>query len=71
MIPLSFSKTNEIVTIIEIKGKPEVKRHLEDLGFVVGCPVKVISSISGNLIVSVKDSRVALDKILANKIMVN
>jgi len=70
MVPLVFVKNDEISTIKEIKGKPDVKKRLEDMGFVVGCPIKVVNSISDNLIVSVKGTRVGIDKNLANKIFV-
>ena len=70
MMPLLFAELGEENIIKNINGNPEVKSHLNDLGFVVGGKVIVISSISGNLIVNVKDSRIALDKALANKIMI-
>jgi len=58
------------VTIKKIGGKAETKKFLETLGFVVGGVVTVVSEISGNMIVNVKDSRVAIGKDMANKIMV-
>ena len=70
MMPLSFMNVGEESIIKSISGKNEVKQHLENLGFVVGAKVSVVSSINGNLIVNVKDSRIALDKALANRIMV-
>lgn len=70
MMPLTFAEIGKENLIKSIGGKPEVKQHLENLGFVVGSKVVVVSSINGNLIVNVKDSRIALDKALANKIMV-
>ena len=70
MIPLSFASSGEESVIKSVGGKPEVRQHLENLGFVVGGKVTVISAINGNLIVNVKDSRVAVDKTLANKIMI-
>ena len=60
----------EPYTIKKIGGKEEVRRHLENLGFVVGGVVTVFSEINGSLIVNVKDSRVAIGKDMANKIMV-
>ena len=69
-MPLSLLKAGEESIIKSITGKNEVKKHLEDLGFVVGGKVLVVSSINGNLIVNVKDSRIAIDKALANRIMV-
>ena len=69
-MPLTFADLGKENIIQSVGGKPEVKQHLENLGFVVGSKVTVISSIRGNLIVNVKDTRIALDKSLANKIMV-
>ena len=69
-MPLSLLKAGEESIIKSIIGKNEVKKHLENLGFVVGGKVLVVSSINGNLIVNVKDSRIAIDKALANRIMV-
>ena len=56
--------------IRKITGKDEVRQHLAELGFVVDSDVTVVSEIAGNLIVQVKDSRIALDKTMANRIMV-
>ena len=69
-MPLSFSTTGSVVTIKNIKGKDETRRFLESLGFVVGGNVSVVSEIDGNLIVNVKESRVAISKSMANRIMV-
>lgn len=69
-MPLSFSTTGSVVTIKDIKGKDETRRFLESLGFVVGGNVSVVSEIGGNLIVNVKESRVAISKSMANRIMV-
>ena len=69
-MPLSFSATGSVVTIKDIKGKDETRRFLESLGFVVGGNVSVVSEIDGNLIVNVKESRVAISKSMANRIMV-
>ena len=69
-MPLSMVNTGEPYTIKKIGGKEEVRRHLENLGFVVGGVVTVVSEINGSLIVNVKDSRVAIGKDMANKIMV-
>ncbi|MBC5716338.1 ferrous iron transport protein A [Colidextribacter sp. 210702-DFI.3.9] len=69
-MPLSFSTTGSVVTIKDIKGKDETRRFLESLGFVVGGNVSVVSEIDGNLIVNVKESRVAISKSMANRIMV-
>ena len=70
MMPLILANTGEENTIIKIGGSPEVRAHLENLGFVSGGSVTIISTIGGNLIVNVKDSRVAISKEMASKIMV-
>ena len=70
MMPLSMARPGETVTIRKITGKDEVRQHLAELGFVVDSDVTVVSEIVGNLIVQVKDSRIALDKTMANRIMV-
>lgn len=70
MMPLSMSTVGELQTIKKIGGKEEVKLFLEKLGFVVGGEVAVVSEVSGNMIVNVKGSRVAIGKDMANKIMV-
>ncbi len=69
-MPLAFADAGEVNIIKKIGGKPEVKQHLENLGFVVGGTVSIVSSIGGNLIVNVKDSRVAISREMASKIMV-
>ncbi|MBD5082744.1 MAG: ferrous iron transport protein A [Clostridiales bacterium] len=70
MMPLTLADIGEENIIKKIGGKPDVKQHLENLGFVVGGAVSIVSSIGGNLIVNVKDSRVAISKEMASKIMV-
>ncbi len=70
MMPLTMAAPGESVTIRKITGKDEVRQHLAELGFVVDGDVTVVSRIAGNLIVQVKDSRVALDRGMANRIMV-
>ena len=70
MMPLTMTKAGETVTIGKITCRDEVRQHLAELGFVVGTDIRVVSEISGNLIVQVKDSRVALDRTMANRIMV-
>ena len=70
MMPLTMAKTGETVTVRKISGRDEVRQHLAELGFVVDSDVTVVSEIGGNLIVQVKDSRIALDKTMANRIMV-
>ncbi len=70
MMPLTMVKAGEPNIIRKIGGKEETRRFLENLGFVTGGVVTVVSEISGNMIVNVKDSRVAIGKDMANKIMV-
>lgn len=70
MLPLTMANPGEPVTIKKIGGKAETKKFLGTLGFVVGGVVTVVSEINGNMIVNVKDSRVAIGKDMANKIMV-
>ena len=70
MLPLTMANPGEPVTIKKIGGKAETKKFLETLGFVVGGVVTVVSEINGNMIVNVEDSRVAIGKDMANKIMV-
>ena len=62
MMPLSMAKSGEVNVIQKVGGKEETRLFLEKLGFVVGSPVTVISVIAGNLIVNIKDSRVAIGK---------
>ena len=69
-MPLSMVSDGEEFLIKKINGKEEVRRFLENLGFVAGTEVSVISKISGNVIVQVKDSRVAISKEMAQKIIV-
>lgn len=70
MMPLSLADVGEENTIKKIGGNPEVKKHLENLGFVVGGTVKVISALGGNVIVNVKEARVAISEEMARKIMI-
>ena len=70
MMPLTMAKAGETATIRKISGKDDVRQHLAELGFVVDSDVTVVSEIGGNLIVQVKDSRIALDKTMANRIMI-
>ena len=69
-MPLSLAIPGEVNTIRKIGGNPEVKLHLENLGFVVGGNVSVVCEIGGNLIVNVKEARVAVSKEMAQKIMI-
>lgn len=70
MMPLTLATVGEENMIKRIGGKPEVRAHLENLGFVTGGNVTVISTMGGNLIVNVKETRVAISKEMAGKIMV-
>lgn len=70
MMPLNLADPGKETIIKRIGGSPEVKQHLENLGFVVGGNATVVSSIGGNIIVNVKESRVAISKEMAAKIMV-
>lgn len=70
MMPLTMANVGEDITIKRIGGKDETKKFLETLGFVVGGQVSVVTEINGNMIVNVKDSRVAISKEMANKIQV-
>lgn len=70
MLPLTYANKNETNIIKKVSGKPDVRQHLADLGFVAGTPINVISDVNGALIVCVKDTKVALDKQLASKIMI-
>ena len=70
MMPLSMAKVGETVTIRKITGKDQIRQHLAELGFVVESDVTVVSELGGNLILQVKDSRVALEKTMANRIMI-
>ena len=70
MIPLTLAEIGEENIIKKVGGKPEVKKHLEDLGFVAGGNVRVINAIGGNVIVNVKESRIAVSREMAQKIMV-
>ena len=70
MMPLHLAPPGEPVEIRSITGKDEVRRHLAELGFVVGATVSVVSEIGGNLIVQVRESRVALDRALAMRVQV-
>ena len=69
-MPLTMAKCGETAVIRRITGRDEVRRHLAELGFVVESPVTVVSALGGNLILQVKDSRVALDRTMANRIII-
>lgn len=70
MMPLTLANTGEEFMIKKIGGNPETKKFLENLGFVVGGSVKIVNEIAGNVIVNVKESRVAVSKEMAQRIMV-
>lgn len=69
-MPLSMAPVGEVFVIKNITGRDEIRQHLAELGFVVGTTVKVVNSISGNLIIQVKESRVAINKAMANRIII-
>ena len=70
MMPLMLPGIGEENTIKKIGGSPEIKKHLEDLGFVVGGSVTIVNALGGNVIVNVKESRVAISEEMARRIMV-
>ena len=70
MMPLTLAAVGEGNTIKRIGGRPDVKKHLENLGFVVGGSVRIVTAMGGNVIVSVKESRVAISREMAQKIMI-
>ena len=70
MMPLNLADIGETNTIRRIGGTPEVKKHLENLGFVVGGNVQIVNSLGGNVIVNVKEARVAISEEMARKIMI-
>ena len=70
MMPLMLAGIGEENTIKKIGGSPEIKKHLEDLGFVVGGSVTVVNALGGNVLVNVKESRVAISEEMARRIMV-
>lgn len=69
-MPLTMAKAGETVTIRKITGRDEVRQHLAELGFVVDTSVTVVSELAGNLILQVKDTRIALDKTMAMRVMI-
>lgn len=71
MVPLTMASYGGKNTIVKITGRDEVRQHLAELGFVVGTDVTVTSGMGGNMIVAVKDSRVAINSEMANRIMVD
>lgn len=69
-MPLTFADIGSENVIKKVGGLPEVKKHLENLGFVVGSTVTVVTALGGNIIVKVKEARVAISKEMAQKIMI-
>ena len=70
MLPLTFVKSGDLAKVIKVSGRDNVKKHLADLGFVDGTIVNVISSHDGDIILNVKDSRLAVTREMADKIMI-
>ncbi len=70
MLPLTYAGTGQKLAVARVSGSPEVKKHLEDLGFVAGCELEVVQSQNGNLIIGVKGSRLAITREMSQKIMV-
>jgi ferrous iron transport protein A len=70
MMPLTLANVGDENMIRKVGGNPETKKHLADLGFVAGENVTVISAIAGNLIVNIKESRIAISREMAGKIMI-
>ncbi len=70
MMPLMLAEPGEENIIRRVGGSPEVRKHLEDMGFIPGESVLIISTIGGSLIVKVKESRVAISREMAGKIMI-
>lgn len=71
MFPLTFANQGEKCKVVKIGGKDEVKRHLANLGFVENEIIEIVSETGGNLIISVKDSRIAVSKEMAGRIVVD
>ncbi len=69
-MPLSMAKEGETVRVKRVGGKTETRQFLENLGFVAGAEITVVTVIDGNLIVQIKESRVAINRDMANKIMI-
>ncbi|MDY6314858.1 MAG: FeoA family protein [Clostridia bacterium] len=70
MMPLNLAGIGEKNIIRKIGGKPDVKKHLENLGFVVGGDVQIVSAMGGNIIVNVKEARIAINSEMAQRIMI-
>ena len=70
MMPLSLADTGQENIVRKVGGNPEIKKHLENLGFVAGTDVSIVNRLGGNVIVSIKGSRVAISREMAMKIMI-
>ena len=70
MMPLTLASEDTVNIIRRVGGSPEVKKHLENLGFVAGGSVRIVSRLGGNVIVNVKESRIAISEEMARKIMI-
>ena len=70
MMPLTFLPEGDTGTVLRIGGKPEIKKHLENLGFVAGSTVKIITKMGGSVVVQVKEARIAISEEMAQKIMI-
>lgn len=71
MLPLTYVKSGDFVKILKVNGKDDARKHLNDLGFVEGTICAVISSHSGDIILNVKDSRLAVTREMADRIMID
>lgn len=71
MMPLNLADVGQVNTICRLGGTPEVKKHLENLGFVVGGTVTIVNRLGGNVIVNVKEARVAISEEMSRKIMIS
>lgn len=69
-MPLSMATIGETNCIRQVNGKEDTKRFLESLGFIAGCSVSIVSKISGNIIVKVKETRIAISSEMASKIII-
>lgn len=69
-MPLTMANIGECVSVKRVTGNDEIRQHLAELGFIMGEPVTIVSKNGGNLIINVKDSRIAIDKTMANRIMI-
>lgn len=70
MMPLTLAVVGETNTVKKVGGSPEVRKHLENLGFVAGGDVTVVAAVAGNIIVKVKEARIAVSEEMARKIMI-